>query len=88
MAGNRNSGRRKMSTECSMYLKQQGMKSLDVVIAIRDDKENPANVRLDAARYILDQLWGRAPVRVDLDAEGEIRIRIVEDGNDNRNKGT
>ena len=81
--GNKNSGRRTIPVECAKYLKAQGKKSLDVVVKIRDDEDNPSSTRLEAARYILDQLWGKAPVRVDVGgAEGgpvEILLRIVDE---------
>lgn len=79
MAGNKNSGRRTMTVECAKYLKEQGKLSLDTVVAIRDDLNNPPNVRLDAARYILDQLWGKAQARVDIEGalSGDMRINLI-----------
>lgn len=65
--GGKLSGRKSMAVEVGRFLKGQGKKSLDIIVALRDDKKNSATVRLDAARYVFDQLYGRAGQRVDMD---------------------
>lgn len=67
--GNHNSGRRPLRKELDKILKAEGKKSLGIIMDIRDDKSNPAPVRLEAACYIANQLYGKPGQRLDIDAE-------------------
>ncbi len=42
---------------------------MGIIMDIRDDKSNPAPVRLEAACYIANQLYGKPGQRLDIDAE-------------------
>lgn len=66
-----------MPTEVKKYLKAQGKKSIDVIVAIRDNLDSPTAVRLEAARYVFDQLYGRAGQRVDLAGDIVSQIEVV-----------
>jgi hypothetical protein len=69
MAGNKNSGRRPISAEVKRFLEREGRKSLDVMVAIRDDKEASYAVRLDAANKIVEQAFGKATQKTELTGE-------------------
>lgn len=49
---------------------KEAVKSLEFIKSLRDDENQPSGVRFDAAKEILDRVWGKARQSVDVTANG------------------
>jgi hypothetical protein len=59
MAGNKNSGRRKMDVEAREFLLREAPEALKRIRALAFDKKAPKSVRLSANQYLCDRAWGK-----------------------------
>jgi len=84
MAGNHNSGRRPRRLEERGLIAKTFDDNVRLVVKLRDDLEVPPHVRLDAAKYLIDQHIGRPKQRVETTGEngGAITIRVKYDNSE------
>lgn len=81
--GNRGGGRPPLpSTIAARMLREKkqndAITSWDYLVRVRDDESQPASLRVDIAKYLINQIIGTP--RQSMDVEAETRVLVVGGG--------
>jgi len=68
-----------MPVEVRKMYQAEAKKSLEIAKQLRDDKDQPGNVRLRAVEFITEQAYGKAPQSTDITSGGEPLAVLVVD---------
>ena len=78
VAGNKGGGRPALSQEVREMLKAATPKAAALLVKMMEDEDAPAAIRMDAAKTVLDRVYGKATQPIDGNVDTVIQI-VMDD---------